>query len=431
MSQQLTPINGGVVPEVQTTTAQGRLNVLSPQYVEIKGLHSRPTQWVPRGRPIYRRLPGTAETYQVDFFNVVSESNIVGNTFVDKGIDEVGYVYVPYGLSINGPFSSEVVTSESKRDLLIKSGAIVWKYGKVEVLPTIVNMEVLDVLSGKYDLAYQLVYDNSPIPNLYEVSDFALTGLPLDITGSTDETIGWRYPAVNAFLNLSNNFWANEDTYFSPQAQPASAYLQWESELTQAYSKVVLRCPPGTAYSGTATLSYVNGSTLSPVATVGVSSDTQGQYFQFDVGSPNLQTGWNVTFSSLSVSIQSVTVTGAVTLMDSQAALSPRATLVMYPAGTLPKTVVNNQGSEVPATYCLLAEVDVNADYTVTRVQDTRSIIHRDFTPVADWLTAPFDEDLINLYEQVSEYDTTWMAPPSCMRQEYRNLTSGQIIVEA
>lgn len=431
MSQQLSPISGGVVPEVQTTTTQSRLNVLSPQYIEVKGLQSRPTQWVPRGRPIYRRLPATAGTYQVDFFSVVSESNIVGNTFVGGDIEEVGYVYVPYGLSINGPFSAEVVSSDSKRDLLIKSGAIVWKYGKVEVLPTLVNLEVLDVLSGKYEVAYQLVYDDSPIPNLYEVSDFALTGLPLDITGSTDGTVGWRYPAVNAFFNDSDNFWANEDTYFPAFAQPSAAFLQWESELPQAYSKVTLRCPSGTAYAGTATLSYVNGSTETPVGTVEVSSDAQGQYFQFNVESPDLQMGWNVTFSSTSVSIQSITVSGAITLLDSQSALSPRATLVMYPVGTLPKTVTNRQGEEVPATYCLLAEVDVDAAYTVTRIQDNRSIIHRDFTPVADWLTTPFDSDLINLYEQVSGYDTLWMAPPSCMEQEYQNLTSDQIVVEA
>lgn len=431
MSQQLTPINGGVVPEVQTTTASSRLNVLSPQYIEAKDLQSRPTEWVPQGRPIYRRLPATSQTYQVDFFSVVNESNIVGNTFVGDAIEEVGYVYVPYGLSIDGPFSAEVVTSDTNRDLLIKAGSIVWKYGKVEVLPTLVNMEVLDVLSGKYSIAYQLIYDNSPIPQLYEVSDFGLTGLPLNITASTDATIGWRYPPVNAFLNTANNFWTNEDTYFPSYAQPSTAYLQWESELTQAYKKLILRCPAGTAYSGTATLSYVNGSVLTEVGTVSVSSDTQGQYFQFDIEEPNLQTGWNVTFSSATVSIQTITVSGTLTLLNAQAALSSRAALVMYPVGTLPKSVINRQGEQVPAIYCTLAEIDVDANYIVTRVQDTRSIIHRDFTPVADWLTTPFDDDLINLYEQVSEYSPLWMAPPTCMDQEYKKLTSDQIVVEA
>lgn len=431
MSQQLTPINGGVLPEVQTTTAFARLNVLSPQYIDIKNLHNRPTEWVPEGRPIYRRLPATSETYQVDFFNIVNESNILGNTFVKEDIEEVGYVYVPYGLSINGPFSSEVDLSGSRKDLLIKSGTIVWKYGKVQVLPTIVNLQVLDVLSGKYDVAYQLVYDDSPLPHIYQVSDFALTGLPLNITSSVDTTIGWRYPAVNAFLNTNDNFWTNEDTYFGPYAQPSTAYLQWESELAQAYEKLTLRCPSGTAYTGTATLSYVNGTVLTPVSTVSISSDSAGQFFGFTVEEPILQLGWNVTFSSTNISIQSVIVSGAVTLLEPQASLSPRATLVMYPVGTLPATVQNNQGKQIPAVYCTLAEVDIDANFTVTRIQDTRSIIHKDFVPVADWLTAPFDEDLIDLYEQVSGYAPLWMSPTNCMAQEYAKLSSDQIEVKA
>lgn len=430
MSQQLTPISGGIVPEVQTTTKESRLNVLSPQYIEVKNLQSRPTEWVPRGRPIYRRLPATAETYQINFFNVVTESNILGNTFVAGEIEEVGYVYVPYSLSINGPASVEVVTSDNKRDLLIKAGVIVWKYGKVEVLPTIVNLEVLDVITGRYDVAYQLIYDDSPIPNLYEVSDFALTGLPLNITASTDSVIGWRYPPVNAFLNTTTNFWSNSDSYFPAYAQPSSAYLQWESDLSQAYKTLTLRCPPGTAYSGSASLSYVNNGILTPVSTVEISSGSSGQFFEFEIESPVLQTGWNVTFSSNTVSIESITVSGSVTLLEPQASLSPRASLVMYPVGTLPSTVTNNQGEQVPATYCTLAEVDVNANYQVTRVQDTRTIIQRDYVPVADWLTVPFDADLIDLYEQVSDYDHLWMAPPKCLIQEYEDLTTDLITVE-
>jgi hypothetical protein len=431
MSQQLTPINGGVVPQIQTTTATGRLNVLSQQFIGVNNLESRPTEWVPDGRPIYRRLPATAETYQVDFFNVVNESNVLGNTFIQENIEEVGYVYVPYGLNINGPVSIEVIASEDKKDLLIKSGNVVWKYGKVAVLPTIINLEVLGVVSGKYDLAYQLIYDDSPIPQLYEVSNFALTGLPLDITASTDSVIGWRYPAVNAFLNSGNNFWANEDSYFAPYAQPSTAYLQWESELGQAYETITLRCPADTAYTGTATLSYLINGVMVPVTTASISSDTIGQFFTLVVEKPVLQTAWNVTFSSTDISIQFIEVSGVLTLLQSQVSPSPRAALVMYPVNTLPSTTVNSQGEQVPATYCKLAEVEVDSTYSVTNIKDTRVIINRDYVPVADWLTAPFDEDLINLYEQVSGYDTLWMAPISCMKQEYANLTTDQVIVEA
>jgi hypothetical protein len=431
MSQQLTPVNGGIIPQIEITTAQTRLRVLSQQFIETQGLQSRPTEWVPAGRPIYRRLPATAETYQINFFNIVNESNILGNTKNLKGIEKVGYVYIPFGESINGPFSSEVVTSENNKNLLIHAGTVVWEYGKTGQPPTIVDLKVLDVGSGSYDVAYQLIYDDAPLPRLYAVSDFALTGLPLTVTASTDVVIGWRYVPVNAFLNNSTNFWAASDTLFPSYAQPTTAYLQWQSELAQAYTKLVLRCAANSINANTATLSYVDGNEESFVQTVSVSSDSDGEFYEFIIEAPIFQQGWKVEFSTTSVHIQSITVSGQVTLEEIQASPSPRAALAMYPAGSLPKEIVNSKGEKIPATYCQLAIIDVDNNFAVTRIQDTRSIIHRDYTPVADWLTKPFDEDLVNLYEQVNGYSSLWMGPSSCMKQEYENLKKNQIVVEA
>ena len=429
MSQQLTPINGGVVPEVQTTVTPDRLNVLSQQYVGVNDLASRPTEWVPDGRPIYRRLPATSESYQVDFFNLVVEAGAVGNTFVADDIEEVGYVFVPYGESTNGETSLQVSVADSKETLLIKSGTIVWKYGRNKVLPTIVDLSVVDVLPGSYQLAYQLVYDDSPVPSLYRVSDYSLEGMPLTITSSTDAVVGWRRVPVNAFLTSSTRYWSNEDNLFTDSPLP-SPYLQWESELTQAYSKMVLRCPPESTYSGTATLYYVSGTSEAEVLTVPVSSDSVGKFFEFDIEEPVLQTGWKVSFSGTTVSIESIKVDGNLTLLEAQAIESPRAALALYPTGTLPKKVLNISGEEVPANYCQLAIVEVGKNYEVLKVSDTRSIVSRDYVPVADWLTTPFDEDLINLYEQVSDYSTLWMAPESALKQEYLTLSSEQIEVE-
>jgi hypothetical protein len=431
MSQQLTPVDGGVVPEIQTTTTTQRLNVLSEQYVDIYRLQSRPTEWSPGGRPIYRRLPATSERYQINFYNFVAESNILSSNRTLEGIEKVGYVYVPYGDSINGPTSAEVVAADTKKVVLVKAGTILWEYGKTEVSPTLIDLGVLEVLSGKYTLAYQLVYDDAPKPFLYEVSDFSLSGVPMNLQASTDSIVGWRYPPVNAFTDNATSFWSNEDSYFPTYTQPTEAYLQWQVDYGQAYSRVLLRCPPGTAYSGTATLSYANGSALQAVSTVSVSKDSSGQYFEFLIDSPESQTEWNVTFSSSKVSVQSILVSGKLTLLQAQSAPSPRSTLVMYPSSALPKFVENTLGERVPAVYCVLAEVDVNSTFEVENVEDLRTIIHRDYAPVADWLTKPFDSDLIDLYEQVSDYSTLWMSPPVCMVQEYAELTKYKVQVEA
>lgn len=424
MSQQLNPVNGGVL-QVQTTTAQQQLLVLSPQYIQANGLEEQPTQWVPGGRPIYRRLPGTSETYQIDFFNIAPAKN----TAVAAAYERIGYVFIPWGTPQASAGTLAVSSSESKQDLLIKGGTIVWEYGNTEVLPAIVSLPVVDVAPGSYELAYQLVYDDSPLQKLYEVEDFALTGQPLTITASTDNNIGWRFPGVNAFLNTANRFWANKDTFFPSYAQPAQSYLQWVSQLTSAYSKIVLRCPANTAYTGTATLNYFDGTTYSFVDTVTIQTDSISQFFQFNLD-PRFQTGWQVVFSSNDISIQSVTVSGIITQVERQAAPSSRATLVMYPVETLPKTITNANNEEIPATYCPLAIVDVGVDFKVERLEDTRYIIQRDYQPVADWLTRPFDDNLINLFEQVSEYPKFWMSPTTCLKQEYIALEQYQVEVE-
>lgn len=415
MSQLLTPTGNGIIPEIQTTLRTSRVNLLSPQYIKAKSLESRPTEWVPGGRPIYRRLPAISETYQVDFYNIVPESNI-GPGY----LEEVGYVFVPWGESDLSPSSVRVNTSESKKDLIISSGNLVWEQGRTFVYPALINLEVLEVLNGKYDLAYQLIYNDEPLPFQYSVVDFALTGFPLTITASTDLITGWRYPAVNAFLDTTTLNWSTEDSYYPSYAQPTSSYIQWESVLAQSYESITLRCPKGTAYTGTATLYYVSNGALSEVTSTTISSDTTGQFFTLLITTQVLQNGWKIEFSSAKISIQSITVTGVVTLLKKPSVSTPRASLVLYPSGALP----------VNKVFCSLAEITVNNDYQVVKLKDTREIIRRDYVPVADWLTKPFDTDLINLYEEVSIYPATWMNPPTAMKQEYEELTQYQVIVE-
>lgn len=416
MSQQLIPLNGGV-EQVTLTPSSVTANVLSPQYIIAKSLQSRPTEWVPGGRPIYRRLPAVSETYVIDFFNVVSPPN----TAVRASLEKIGYIYVPWTENSEGPTSIKVNVSDSRKNLLIAGGKIVWEYGGTQVYPTIINLETLRVRGARrYFLAYELVYDDAVQQKQYYVEDFALTGQPLTITSSTDSVIGWRYPAVNAFLNSTNNFWTSKDTYFPSYAQPTTSYLQWTSTLGAAYSKVVLRCPEGTGYTAKASIYYVTPAGLESFqGEVSPSADSTGQFYQFDFVAPAFNTGWKVVWSDTDVSVQGITVTGTFTLEKRPASAATRARLVMWPAGTEPKDV----------TYCPLAFVDVDNNFQVDLVQDLRFVIRRDYVPVADWLTKPFDETLINLYEQVKEYPFYWMNPPTCMKQEYANLADENIVV--
>jgi hypothetical protein len=430
MSQQLIPLSGGV-QTLQTNTQRQGVRTLSVQTIEVRNLKSRPTEWVPEGRPIYRRLPAASETYQVNFFDILPASNTAVSF---NGVQDVGYVYIPWGEGIFGPVSLEVVASPTFEDLIVKSGQVVWKYGTIVVPPAIVNLKELDFDSGRYLVAYQLSYDDAPVESLFQVEDYFLTGTKLLITSSSDSVVGWRYSALNAFLD-STTYWSNSDSFFPPSQQPSEAFIQWVSNetfqssstapekiLASAYSKVVLRCPSGTNFAGNATLSYEDDSSLEFVSTVSVLKDDTSQYYEFTLPTPSFQTGWRVDFSDLNVKIQNITVSGVVTKVAQQAEPSSRCVLSIYPAGTEPSTVLSPEGEEIPVKYCNLAYIDVNSNFLLTDIQDIRPIIHRDYKPIADWLTRPFDEDLINFYEQVSGYPVLWMSPVVCLSQEYLKL---------
>lgn len=401
----ITPLNGGVVDIKSSRGVLTSGTLYSPQYIKVKDLELRPTEWVPGGRPIYRRLPSSCQTYQVDFF----------------ADGEVGYVYLPFGEGMFGPTSLEVVSSDNRESLIIKSGTIVWEKGRSEMDAAILNIKDIDLGSGKYFLGYELVYDDSPRDLQYSVSDYSLDGVPLTLTASTGSDFGWRFPPKNAFVPETDLFWKNFDTLLPDYAQPAESYLRWQSEKPSALSAIRVNLPPQTVMPPTveATLSYGAGSKWVPAASAKLTMGGGQNFFLFEVDAPTFQDSWQVSWASedgspyLEVSVESIEVSGVITLSRKPVTPSINTSLVIYPENTVPSG----------KTYCHLAMVDINSSFEVTDIQDERNIIHRDYTPVADWLTKPWDDNLTNLYEQVSDYANLWMSAPSCMNFEYENLT--------
>lgn len=411
MSQTLTPINGGQ-GEVLTSVNVNRRNVLSEQAIELLKLQPRPTEWRPEGRPIYRRLPAVSEAYQIDFFEEKSQ----------------GWVYIPRGLGIFGPNSMQVVASENNDFVIIKGGRIVWEYGEIPVEPVVINCSLVGLQSTRYLIGYQLFYDDAPFDAQYSVSDFNLEGYDLEIASSTDEIVGWRYPAVNAFLSNSN-FWKSRDNYYPDYAQPTEVYLSWKSNKYAAYQNVVLRCPEGTSYSKTATLhAKVDGSWVI-LQTSEPLSDSTGQYYKFELDSPTFQEEWKVSWEPGEMSISQVSVSGVLTLTSRPATATTRVSLVAYPENTVPKFFVNSQGEKIPLVLCTLAYVDVDELYQVTKIDDVRDIVYRDYKPVAEWLTRSQDEDLIDMFKEVSQYSQLWMNPQRALIHEYAELTSSNIVL--
>lgn len=414
MSQQLIPINGGV-EQVQTTIVAQQIQQLSPQYVRVNNLQPRPTQWIPDGRPIYRRLPSVSETYQIDFFNVVSPPN----TAVAAELQDIGYVYVAPGNTLVNN-TCKVTASETKNSLLVEGGNVVWAYGRTEVLPALIDIRELALRSGRYVLAYELEYDDQPRPMQYRVEDFLLTGQTLTLDSSTDSILGWKYRTENAFLD-SSVYWSSTDASYTAGPPPSTTFLTWVSSQTSAYTKLILRQPADFFVNTTvtATLELLSNGAWVPVDTAipTYNENNQAEYI-FELSNPSFVKGWRVKWETSTgvtpdVKIQEILVSGTITLLEKPSGPSPLASLAIYAENQLPANF----------TYCTLAIVDINSEAQVEAIKDARELIFRDYQPIANWLTDFWDTNLINLYEQVEQYPVTWISPTTCLTQEYQNLT--------
>lgn len=424
MSQDLVPVNGGretiIVNNIGSTGI-----FLSEQYTIANKILPQPTEWIKGGRPIYDRLPAASERYKVDF------SYEKGNA----------YTYIPSGEGYTGTTSMSVNVSEDKKYLIINGGYIVWEFGTIEADPVIIDIEAVEMGSANYLIAYQMYYDDSPQEYQFEVSDFNLSGYKMNILSSTDGIRGWRYTPQYAFINDNTRYWSNYDSLYG--IEPPEPFIAWQLPLPCSLSKIVLRCPANTSYTGTASLYYVscqNSTTdfceYSELSgnwgeTVEVSRDDDGQYYEFTIDSPISARGWAVIWSDPHISISNITVSGVVTLSKKPASMTTNYALVAYPKNSTPSSFTNSLGEEVPVVLCKLAYVDIDSNFQATALQDIREVVTSSYEPVAEWLTRPWDNNLISLFNNLSNYNTNWMSPVSCMNQEYDNLRNYDINLQS
>lgn len=421
MNQNQVSLNNGM-EGVVTNSSPLFGEYLSRQYVEVKNLTPRPTEWRPDGKPIYDRLPAASERYKLNF----------------AYDDNTAYTYIPIGGARTGVGSMYVQASGENKYLVIQGGNLVWKYGTIPTVPLIIDLQLVGMSSAKFLLAYQLYYDDSPIPAQYMVKDMPLSGMTMDIRSGTDGVTGWRYTPQYAFLGLSEKFWSNYDGLF-PSYNP-DAFLSWQLPLPCSFTEVTLRCPPNTSYSGTATLSYMACSDAESTfcqepewtfeETVQVSKDSAGQYYKFTLESPTFAKGWRVEWSDSKVSIQNVLVSGTVTQAKKPATMYTNYGFVVYPANSVPTKFTNDQGKEIPLIMCKLAYVDVNSAFEVEKVQDIREIVYTSYEPIAEWLTRTWDNDLIDLFYQFSNFSEFWMNPGTSMYNEYLSLSESEMVID-
>jgi hypothetical protein len=400
MSQELTPVEGGrKTIKVSPLTAPGVY--ISEQYQKVKKIQARDTEWA-NGRPVYDRLPSASQRYRVDF----------GQN------EDLAYVYLPVGESLSGPNSLGVSTSGGNKFLVVKSGTITWKYGEIKLDPVVIDVKGIGFGNSRYLLAYSLFLDDSPYESLYEVTDYNLRGYPMAVSSNTDSVPGWRYKPQYAFYGEAPFEWRNYDSFFNSYS--SEARLSWEFPNPATLSQIKLRCSQSAVVQGSATLSSSTpGSLPKQLSITSVQSDSEGQFFSFDISDPMPANSWSIVWSDPKVSISNITVTGTISVKKKPAEALSRVSMVAYPRTNLPATALDSNGNEVPLVYCKLAYVDIDDSFTVTAISDLRESVNVSHQPIADWLTRPWDNNLSNIQSQINNYASQWMAPDSSLKHEY------------
>jgi len=422
MSQTLTPIDGGRKDIVTSTSSPGIY--LSKQYVSAFGLQSRPSEWYTSGRPIYDRLPQASGNYKIPF-----------------GSDEYdAFVYIPLGESSLGRKSLNVVSSGDNNEFLtIQAGNVVWRKGTIPMNPVIINLEELGMWNTKYLLAYRMYFDDSPRVFQYEVEEFSLIGQDLAVSSSTEDLPGWRYTSDLAFSGIESRPWSNLDPMFPDEQN--SAFLEWQFPYSQSLTRLKLRCPSGKVASGSATLFTMvcedppeegeycqNYSWLYEEVTT-PAQDELGFYYEFIFPEASVNKGWRVQWESQDVSIHRILVDGVVSLKRTPEEGVSVSELVAFPENSAPDSIDTGEGGTVRATYCNLALVDVDREFKVSKITDLRQIVSTDYTPISDWLTQPWDDNLSEFFRVFNSYTPLWMNPVSAMKEEYRKLTEKSVEV--
>jgi hypothetical protein len=439
MSQELVPISDseglqGLSPTLVTTVKPQRAIVLSPEFKDVKKLYVQPTEWVPGGRPIYRRLPANSETYQVDFF----------------ADGDIGYTFIPPGNDQFGAGSMYVEVSSDRRSLLIYDGVIVWKEGTNPVLKTIVDFEEIGLESGRFLVAYQQIYDDSPTPLPFQATDYSLAGLNFNVNDSASDNFlsterpngnAWPYPGAYAFAPSSAGVsWKNylDPVNQTPQStsgvipgmpeiyQPVNTWLEWSSPLPWKLDTIVLRTPLEGSLPP-ASLYYKEEGDWKLIQTSNVSTDSSGNYWVFLTNNA-AQLEWRVEWPQYSkVQVNDITVSGVLYVESRPSTAVTRSQLAIYPTNLVPET----------EKFCRLAIINVN-DFEIQTnprgellVDDIRNIATRDYEPVADWLTEYWDESLVNIKEKTRTYAPGFMAPPTLLKSSYFDLEKYGVSVEA
>jgi hypothetical protein len=378
--------NGLVQPKIATEEA---LAVLNKKPIK--------TVWGQAyGLPVYDRLPGIEQAYKIE-----------------AGPDSA-YVYIaPNFQSRQGPGSIQPQRADSNGAVFImENGTITWSQGQVEVPRLTVDVSLLNngrgLEDGEYKAGYLMDYSVPAVParSFAYQEDALLSEAYLAYASDRDVINHEDFAALTD--EVSEAWWSKEDSKSGEYTDGAWYVLDFKEPVWPERIQFVSQ--PGER--ATAKLAVYCSDDA-------IIWDKQGQIepvgnswtFQNTMTTGVKKRYWRFFWWDGYVSVGNILYTGEALYEDAR----KNAPV----SGALP--FIDNLYEEIDQVHLLVATFVVK-NQQILSIIDQRRFIQRKYEPVAQWLTSFEDLMLRCYFEDVEQYASLYMAPPTADYHFYQEL---------
>jgi len=386
-------------PVVATPRSQGLVKpkVASEEALAVLNKKPVPTVWGrPTGLPVYDRLPGISQAYKIE-----------------AGPDSA-YVYIAPNFQTRvGPGSLQPLRSNSNGSLFfMENGTITWSYGQVEVPSIAVDVSALNngagLPDGQYKAGYLMDYSVPKEPTrafAYQENEL-LSEAYVAYAAGRDLIHHEDFEALSE--DVARAWWSNEDADAGTYKTGAWYVLDFKEPVWP--ERIQFIGQPGEEATASLAVYYSDDAIIWTKQTQ--TEPANGTWtFQNSATTGIKKRYWRFFWWDGKVTVGNILYTGEALYEDAR----------KNGPVSLAEPFIDDLFEEIEDVHLLVATFEVK-NFEVLSIVDQRRFIQRKYEPVAQWLTSFEDLMLRCYFEDVEQYASLYMAPPTADYHFYNEL---------
>mgnify|MGYP003677013474 CR=1 FL=1 len=390
-----------IKPVVATPRSQGLVQprLASKEALAVLNKKPIPTVWGQAyGLPIYDRLPGISQAYKIE-----------------AGPDSA-YVYLdPQFPKREGPGSIQPLRGlDSGSELIIENGTITWSYGQVDVSRLSVDIALLNnglgLEDGQYKAGYLMNYAIPDVPAqaFARQENGLLSEAYVAYAAGKDLIHHEDFEALSE--DVAKAWWSNEASIAGTYANGSWYVLDFKEPVWPERIQFVGQ--PGEKATAKLAVYYSDDAIIwNKQAQVNPVGETWT--FQNSATTGIKKRYWRFFWWDGIVTVGNILYTGEALYEDARKN-GPVSAAIPF---------IDDLFEEIEDVHLLVATFDVK-NSQITTITDQRRFIQRKYEPVAQWLTSFEDLMLRCYFEDVEQYASLYMAPPTADYHFYQELNT-------